>query len=106
MEDIAFVMKLKPGFENEYKKRHDAIWPELSQALVNAGILDYKIYLHEPTGLLFAWQRRKSDHSTDQLPELPIMKKWWLYMADIMDTHPDHSPVAEPLKEVFRFSGI
>jgi L-rhamnose mutarotase len=31
----------------------------------------------------------------------PVMKKWWTYMKDIMETHEDHSPVSIPLKEVF-----
>jgi L-rhamnose mutarotase len=37
----------------------------------------------------------------DQLPEQPVMQKWWTYMKDIMETHADHSPVSIPLQEVF-----
>jgi L-rhamnose mutarotase len=37
----------------------------------------------------------------EQLPLDPIVKKWWAYMADIMETHPDNSPVAEDLDLVF-----
>jgi len=29
------------------------------------------------------------------------MQRWWAYMADIMETHPDHSPISTPLKEMF-----
>jgi L-rhamnose mutarotase len=101
MQKIAFLMKLKPGFEEEYKKRHDEIWPELSQALTDAGIRDYSIYLDRTTGLLFAVQKRTEIHTADDLPELPIVKKWWAYMADIMDTNPDNSPVSTPLECVF-----
>ena len=49
MEKIAFVMQLKPGFEQEYKKRHDELWPELASALTEAGISDYSIFLHPQT---------------------------------------------------------
>jgi L-rhamnose mutarotase len=97
----AFTMQLKKGFEEEYKKRHDEIWPELSQALVEAGVSDYSIYLDEDTLTLFAFQKLSDTNTADNLPQHPAVKKWWAYMADIMETHPDNSPVTRPLKEVF-----
>ena len=97
----AFTMKLKKGFEEEYKRRHDKIWPELSQALSEAGVSDYSIYLDEETLTLFAFQKLSDDNIADDLPQHPVVKKWWAYMADIMETHSDNSPVTRPLKEVF-----
>lgn len=97
----AFTMKLEKGFEEEYKKRHDEIWPELSQALSEAGVSDYSIYLDEETLTLFAFQKLSDDNTADDLPQDPVVKKWWAYMADIMETHSDNSPVTRPLKEVF-----
>lgn len=97
----AFTMKLKPGFEAEYKKRHDAIWPELAEALADAGVSDYSIFLDEETLTLFAVQKLADDHTADRLPQTAIVKKWWACMADIMDTNPDNSPVCIPLREVF-----
>ncbi|MBD2755227.1 L-rhamnose mutarotase [Spirosoma validum] len=101
MVEIAFTMKLKPGVEAEYRRRHDEIWPELSTALTEAGIRDYSIYLDRSTGILFAVQKRLADHTADTLPTLSLMKKWWAYMADLMETNPDNSPVAVPLERVF-----
>lgn len=97
----AFTMKLKPGFEAEYKKRHDEIWPELSETLKNAGVSDYTIWLDEATLTLFASWKLTDDNCVDKLPETEIVQKWWAYMADIMDTNPDHSPVCIPVTEVF-----
>jgi L-rhamnose mutarotase len=97
----AFRMKLKRGFEKEYKKRHDEIWAELEKAIRDAGISDYSIYLDEETLTLFAFQKLSEDNTAADLPDLPIVRKWWDYMADIMDVNPDNSPVAVPLKEVF-----
>lgn len=94
-------MKLKPGFEEEYKKRHDEIWPELSAALNEAGVSDYSIYLDRTTGVLFAVQKLTENNTANDLPQLPIVKKWWAYMADIMDTHPDNSPMSTSLECVF-----
>lgn len=94
-------MKLKPGVEAEYQRRHDEIWPELTETLIDAGIRDYSIYLDRSTGILFAVQKRVPGHTVDSLPSLPIMKKWWAYMADLMETNPDNSPVASTLERVF-----
>jgi L-rhamnose mutarotase len=97
----AFVMKLKPGFAAEYKRRHDAIWPELSQALSAAGISDYSIFLDPQTGNLFAVQKLSTPNTAANLPQTAIVKKWWAYMKDIMDTNPNNSPETVELTEVF-----
>lgn len=94
-------MKLNAGFEAEYKKRHDEIWPELSTELSKAGVSDYSIFFDEETLTLFAVQKLTDDHTADQLPQTEIVKKWWAYMADIMEYNPDGTPVAIGLKEVF-----
>jgi L-rhamnose mutarotase len=101
MQRVAFKMQLKPGFEAEYKKRHDEIWPELSQALTDAGVSDYSIFLDEETLTLFAVQKLTDNNTADQLPQTEIVKKWWAYMADIMETNADNSPVCKELKDVF-----
>jgi len=101
MERIAFKMKLKAGCEEEYKKRHDTIWPELKALLEESGISDYSIFLDQGTNTLFAVQKQDGNASSQDLGSNPIMQKWWDYMADIMDTNDDHSPVTVPLQEVF-----
>lgn len=101
MNRIAFRMKLKKGCEAEYKKRHDEIWPELKSLIKDQGVHDYGIFLDEETGILFAVQKVKGDKGSQDLGQNPIVKKWWHYMSDIMDTNPDESPVSIPLKEVF-----
>lgn len=100
MSKIAFKMKLMPGFQEEYKRRHDAIWPEIRALLKEAGVADYSIFLDEETNTLFAVQQQRGNSSQD-LGEHPIVKKWWAYMADIMETNADNSPVSKPLKMVF-----
>jgi L-rhamnose mutarotase len=100
MQRAAFKMKLNPGQAEEYKKRHDEIWPELKLLLKENGISDYSIFLDEETNILFAVQKRSSGSSQD-LGETDIVKKWWAYMSAVMETNPDNSPVSVPLKEVF-----
>lgn len=101
MEKYAFKMKLNPGQTEEYKKRHDQIWPELVDLLRVSGIRDYSIYLDEETHTLFGVLWRSADHRMDTMPDHPVMQKWWAYMADLMATNPDQSPVSIPLKPVF-----
>lgn len=97
----AFKMKLKPGFQAEYKRRHDEIWPELSALLSEAGISEYSIFLDEETLTLFAFQKLADNFNGPAIPKHAIVKKWWDHMADIMETNPDNSPQTRPLREVF-----
>lgn len=101
MHRIAFKMQLHKGFEEEYQKRHKELWPELEQLLKEAGISDYSIFLDETTNSLFGVMKADDIAKLDDLPATAVMQKWWKYMADIMDTNPDHSPVQTHLKEVF-----
>jgi len=101
MDKIAFKMKLKPGFKEEYMRRHNEIWPELKALLIDAGISDYSIFLDEETNILFAVQKQEWNASSQDLGSNPIVQKWWKYMADIMETNPDCSPVSIPLEKVF-----
>ncbi|HEV2695501.1 MAG TPA: L-rhamnose mutarotase [Verrucomicrobiae bacterium] len=101
MQRVAFKMTLKPGVVAEYKKRHDEIWPELAAELKAAGVSDYSIFLDEETRTLFAVQKLSAGNTASKLPDSPIVRKWWRYMAPLMETHPDHSPIAPPLTEVF-----
>ncbi len=97
----AFTMKLKKGCRDEYKKRHDEIWPELRGLLTEAGISDYSIFLDEETDTLFAYQKSSGDRGSQNLGDNAIVKKWLDYMADIMETNPDNSPVTIELPELF-----
>lgn len=101
LETYAFRMKLNPGMEAEYRKRHDAIWPELAALLREAGISDYSIHLDRETSTLFGVLTRRADHRMAELADHPVMKRWWAYMADIMETNPDSSPVSHDLVTLF-----
>ena len=103
MMKVAFKMKLKPGFKEEYQKRHHAIWPELVDLLKEKGVYDYTIFLDEETDILFAVQMLSQDSSQD-LGQEEVVQKWWAYMADIMETNADHSPLTVSLVTVFHLN--
>ena len=101
MHRIAFKMQLFKGFEAEYKKRHNEIWPELEHLLKKNGISDYSIFFDDTTNSLFGVMKAHDPAKLANLPANPVMQKWWKYMADIMETNPDSSPLQIPLEEVF-----
>lgn len=101
MRRHAFKMKLKPGNVAEYKRRHDEIWPELAQAIREAGISDYAIFLDEETHTLFAVQQQSDPDRAAGLKHHPAVRKWWDYMAPLMEVKPDCEPVSTELREVF-----
>jgi L-rhamnose mutarotase len=101
MKRVAFKMKLKPGNEAEYQKRHDEIWPELLRVIAESGISDYSIFLDEESLVLFAVYQLAEENTVDQLPLHPVMRKWWDFMADLMEVNEDHSPVCKSLPQVF-----
>ncbi len=101
MNRLAFKMHLKQGQKEEYIKRHNEIWPELKQLLKDAGVSEYSIFLDEETNTLFAFQKVNGDGSSQDLGSTEIVKRWWDFMADIMEVNPDNSPVSVELEEVF-----
>jgi L-rhamnose mutarotase len=101
MTRSAFKMYLKPGFEAEYEKRHNNIWPELQQLLKESGVFDYSIFWDKETNILFAVQKSDGKQGSQDLGLNPIVQKWWDFMADIMEVNPDNSPVSIPLPELF-----
>jgi len=101
MERYAFKMFLHAGQRDEYKKRHDEIWPDLAVLLRQAGISNYSIFLDDDTNTLFAYLERPKDHTMASLPDHPVMRRWWDYMKDLMQTDATGAPIARPIGEVF-----
>ena len=94
-------MQLHPGQKAEYLRRHTELWPELRELLKESGVEDYSIFLDDETNILFGVLTVTNQAAMDSLPSNPVMKRWWAYMKDIMDTNPDNSPVSVELQEVF-----
>jgi len=103
MKRLAFKMKLNEGQKQAYIQRHNDLWPELKDLLQQAGVSEYSIFLDEETSTLFAFQKVSGAGGSQDLSTNLIVKKWWDFMADIMEVNPDNSPVSIPLEEVFYF---
>ncbi|HAB15686.1 MAG TPA: L-rhamnose mutarotase [Verrucomicrobiales bacterium] len=101
----AFVMTVNPGAEAEYAQRHNPIWPELEAVLRAHGVGTYSIFLHPKTRQLFAYVEFSSQAQWDSVGNTEVVRRWWRDMRELMPTHADNSPVAEPLTEVFYLGG-
>lgn len=99
-----FKMHLFPGMEAEYKKRHDALWPEMKEMIREYGGKNYSIFLDSETNTLFGYIEIESEEKWAKSAETAICQKWWAYMADIMDTNSDNSPVSRDLIPVFHLN--
>lgn len=104
LETLSFVLRLKPGAEAEYRRRHDELWPEMQELLRASGIVHYEISLHPATNMLFAFIVRRRDHTMDKIPDHPVGRRWRAHMADILETVEGVVPRVEPLERMFKLS--
>lgn len=98
---LAFKMKLKPGNETEYQKRHSPIWPDLKELLESHGVSSYSIFLDESECTLFAYAEIQDLDQWESIADSPVCRKWWDYMAPLMEVNDDNSPKTDSLKQVF-----
>ena len=94
-------MYLNDGMEAEYKRRHDQLWPEMKEMIHEFGGKNYSIFLDRDTNILFGYIEIESEEKWAKSADTAICRKWWDYMADIMETNPDNSPVCRKINEVF-----
>ena len=96
-----FKMKLYDGMAEEYERRHNALWQEMKAMIHAYGGSNYSIFLDKETNILFGYIELENEEKWSKSAETYICRKWWDYMADIMETNPDNSPVSIDLKKVF-----
>ena len=83
MQRIAFTMKIKAGTEEEYRRRHQQVWPELLADLKQAGCSRYSIYMR---GLeLFAYMEVEDfQRFLSVMAASRASEHWEQYMSDIL----------------------
>jgi L-rhamnose mutarotase len=100
----AFLMSVNPTTHEEYRRRHDEIWPEMKSVLSAHGAHNYSIYLDRNRSLLFGYVEVESSERWDAIATTDACRRWWGYMRDVMYSNPDGSPVSEDLEEVFHLA--
>ena len=101
---LAFRMRLLPGNEEEYKRRHDKIWPEMVEMLHNYGASNYSIYLDYKTDDLFGYVEIADIDKWNESSKNEINQKWQDHMCDIMETESNNFAKCEVLTEVFHLN--
>ncbi|GAT32184.1 L-rhamnose mutarotase [Terrimicrobium sacchariphilum] len=97
----AFIMSVFPGKESEYAQRHAHVWPELLRVLKEHGVSNYSIFLDEQTSQIFACLEIESEEKFAAIADTDVCKRWWKYMAEIMSSNDDNSPVVRDCRQVF-----
>ncbi len=97
----AFKMKIYDGQAAEYEKRHNELWSEMREMIHNHGGRNYSIFLDKETNVLFGYIEIEDEALWEQSADTPINRKWWDFMADIMETNSDNSPISVSLEEMF-----
>ncbi len=97
----AVRMKLYPGLKKEYAKRHQQLWPEMKEMLKTHGVRSYSIFYDAETDFLFGYLEIEEEERWRQTANTKINRQWWDYMAEMMETNPDHSPITIDLEKVF-----
>ena len=101
----AFIMRVNPGQEREYERRHRPIWPEMEEALIRSGVRTYSIFLDPDTHQLFAYVEFENEEQWKAVSRTAACQGWWKYMRDIMPSNTDNSPISKEMREVFHIEG-
>ena len=99
-----FKMFLNPGMAEEYEKRHNELWPEMKEMIHQYGGHNYSIFLDRETNVLYGYLEVEDEELWAKSADTPINRRWWDYMADIMETRADNSPVCVDFVPVFHLN--
>jgi L-rhamnose mutarotase len=95
----AFTMRLKPGGLADYRKHHDAIWPELVAEIEKQGIAQITIFENDP--VLFLYSEITDEQAWDRLWHSTIHDKWGEIMNPLMEFNAEGIVDSVEVREVF-----
>ncbi len=96
-----FKMKLYDGMEKEYEKRHNELWQDMKDMIHEYGGKNYSIFWDKDTNILFGYIEIEDEEKWNASAETEVCRRWWHFMANVMETNPDESPVSVDLKMMF-----
>lgn len=104
MKRVGFILKVKQEKIPEYKKHHEAVWPEMQEALRRTGWHNYTLFIRDD-GLVFGYfeAAESLQASLDAIASEPINLKWQEFMAPYFEalggSRPDETMIE--LQEYF-----
>ena len=102
----AFRMSVNPDRHAEYERRHNPIWRDLEQTLIDHGVRTYTIFLDPATSDLFAYAEIESEERWAAIASTEVCQRWWQSMTELMPSNADASPVSRDLREVFHIGRV
>ena len=94
-------MKLYDGMEKEYEKRHNELWQDMKDMIHKYGGKNYSIFWDKDTNILFGYIEIEDEEKWNASAETEVCRRWWHFMANVMETNPGESPVSVDLKMMF-----
>ena len=82
-QQFAWILEVRPGYEDEYKKRHEEIWPEMIDMLHASGVRNYSIFRNGLT-LFGYFETENLDQTIAAINASDVNRRWGEYMAPIM----------------------
>lgn len=83
-ERVGFAMRVHPGREAEYRRRHEAVWPDLLADLKAAGVENYSIFMRGQD--LFAYlEVTDFERFTEAMGRSEANARWQREMDDLID---------------------
>ncbi|RFU83897.1 L-rhamnose mutarotase [Streptomyces triticagri] len=89
MQRVCFLMELIPGREDEYRRRHDEIWPELVAELTGAGVRNYTLFRRGTTVIAYAECHPDADTAFGQVGATEVNSRWSQWFRDVLVSTPD-----------------
>ncbi len=103
MVPIGQVLKLKPGCYDEYKRRHDDLWPELSEAMAANGL---SMIVYRFDDYLFVHGTAPSNEAWDEMAAHPVTPRWNQFMTDVLETDDRGNLIRQVLPPAFAFGAL
>jgi L-rhamnose mutarotase len=99
---ICFCLQVKPERIAEYKTRHAAVWPEMLNALSQAGWHNYSLFLREDGLLVGYLETPDLGHALRQMAAAEINSKWQAEMAGFFEgSGVNADQQIQPIEQVF-----
>ena len=101
MERICFTFTIKPGTEEEYKRRHDEIWPEMVQALHDSGISNYSLFRRGLEVIAYAECEPDARIAFGKMQATEVDARWSKWFDDVIAQRFDERREPMTVEEVW-----
>ena len=103
MARVCFTLQVNPEMLDEYRRRHEAVWPKMLDALRDTGWRDYSLFLRDDGLLVGVLETEDFDAARAAMEATDVNARWQAQMAPffagLRGRRPDEG--MRPLPEIF-----